>query len=389
MRMNSASLQPVSNSTASPGVSSQTGSQPRVLLLADDLTGACDSSLAFVKAGLSVSVSLSAAQWAQSKTTPDVLALTTETRNLSACEAEQRLLQLGILAEFHSSLLFKKVDSAGRGNPGLEILAVARLAACDAIVYAPAFPAAGRTIHNGTLRVCDVSGLDEQLHLLSLIPASAHQRVAHIPAQDAAALSRTFQQSLASGKDIWLCDALEQDDLRQIARAASSLPLRLLWAGSAGLAEAVAESIASERTPSAPLPTARSTPGCTLLISGTAHPVTSLQMQRLARAFPPSSCVTMLLDWHTVTADAIRSLWHSLRPPVDSLVLTGGDTAAFVLHALHATSLRLSGEVEPGIPWGIIDDGLAQGCATVTKSGGFGNEFSLNHAVDFCSRLRA
>jgi uncharacterized protein YgbK (DUF1537 family) len=378
--------QPASNSSASSSVSSP----PRVLLLADDLTGACDSSIAFVKAGLAVCVSLSAAQPVQNEATvnmsPDVVALTTETRNLSAGEAEQRLLQFDSVRQFSSSLLFKKVDSAGRGNPGVEILAVARLAACDAIVYAPAFPAAGRTIHNGTLRVCDVSGLDEQLHLLSLIPASAQQRVAHIPAQDAAALHANFLQSLADGKDIWLCDSLHQNDLRQIARAASTLPLRLLWAGSAGLAEAVAESIAPARPFKPSQPTARTSPGSTLLLSGTAHPVTSLQIQRLA---PSSTCVSMQIDWHTVTADSIRALWQSLRPQANSLVLTGGDTAAFVLHALHATSLRLAGEVEPGIPWGIIDVGLAKSCTVVTKSGGFGNEFSLNHAVNFCSRLRA
>jgi uncharacterized protein YgbK (DUF1537 family) len=406
--MSSASTQPEGAKTAWPAasspVSSQPDLQPRVLVLADDLTGACDSALAFVKTGLKVSVSLSASLSNPGDTDSDVVAISTETRNLLADKVEQRLRQLNNLSRFPSALLFKKVDSAGRGNPGVEIVATAQIAGCAAVVYAPAFPAAGRTVLEGALRVRDVSGQDARLHLLSLIPAGARHRVALIPTQDAASLQASFTQALAAGKDIWLCDSQHQDDLRHIARAASTLPLRLLWAGAAGLAEAVAEEMPPTRPQSAPPQTTSSASGCTLLICGTAHPVTSLQMQRLAphasaltfdgeASLAPSSCGFVQLPWHLATADAVRKLWQVLRqpdrPPVDSLVLTGGDTAAFVLTALQATSLRLCGEVEPGIPWGRIDDGLAQGCTIITKSGGFGNELSLNNAVDFCKRLRS
>jgi uncharacterized protein YgbK (DUF1537 family) len=60
-----------------------------------------------------------------------------------------------------------------------------------------------------------------------------------------------------------------------------------------------------------------------------------------------------------------------------------------MLRALDATSLRLGGEIEPGIPWGIVDDGLAAGCTVITKSGGFGTELSLKNAVDFCHKVHA
>jgi uncharacterized protein YgbK (DUF1537 family) len=406
--MNSTSIQPESPHRALPKdcivSSSKAKMKPRAIVVADDLTGACDSGLAFVMAGHSVSVRLSAIKTWESETLADVIALSTETRNLGANEAQDRLLLLGDLSRFSISLLFKKIDSAGRGNLGTEMLATLRLSGCAGIVCAPAFPAVGRTVLNGILRVQDVSGQDAELNLLSLIPSSDRDRVALIPIQDSLSLRDALLQAHAKGKDIWLCDSGQQDNLRRIASVASALPLRLLWAGSAGLAEAVAELMGTECAVNAPAVVAKSTSGCTVLFSGTTHPVTLMQLDRLAphasvltldgeASVPPSCCGMVQLAWGRTTEGSIREFWKRLhqsgRPAVDSLVLAEGDTAAFVLRALHATSLRLGGEVEPGIPWGIVDGGLAQGCTIITKSGGFGVELSLKNAVDFCRRLRA
>src|SRR5690606_30325268 len=40
------------------------------------------------------------------------------------------------------------------------------------------------------------------------------------------------------------------------------------------------------------------------------------------------------------------------------LVLTGGDIASRVLQALQATTVDVLGEVDPGIPFGRLQDGL-------------------------------
>ena len=68
------------------------------------------------------------------------------------------------------------------------------------------------------------------------------------------------------------------------------------------------------------------------------------------------------------------------------MVLTGGDTAAFVLARLNASAIRLSGEIAPGIPWGYIEGGDADGRIVITKSGGFGQQDTLMQAIQFCSR---
>ncbi len=68
---------------------------------------------------------------------------------------------------------------------------------------------------------------------------------------------------------------------------------------------------------------------------------------------------------------------------VAGLFPTGGDTALAVCQALGATRLRLGGEIEPGIPWGRLEDGRFPGLAVVTKAGGFGQAESLLRAVTF------
>lgn len=68
---------------------------------------------------------------------------------------------------------------------------------------------------------------------------------------------------------------------------------------------------------------------------------------------------------------------------VGALVLTGGDTALAVCAALESTGIWLQGEVEVGIPWGVLADGPWAGLRLVTKAGGFGSGEALVTASRF------
>jgi uncharacterized protein YgbK (DUF1537 family) len=48
------------------------------------------------------------------------------------------------------------------------------------------------------------------------------------------------------------------------------------------------------------------------------------------------------------------------------------------VQALEAHSFLLQGEIAPGIPWGLVQGGIAHGCLVVTKSGGFGAPSAFN-----------
>ena len=94
----------------------------RVLIFADDLSGAADCGIACVNAGLSTIVSLGLPSNGHRV---DVLSVDADTRSLSASAAAERLRQLvQVHAEDPAVLLFKKIDSTLRGHLGPELAAV-------------------------------------------------------------------------------------------------------------------------------------------------------------------------------------------------------------------------------------------------------------------------
>ncbi len=119
------------------------------LLIADDLTGACDAAVAFSARGAATEAALDPAGRSPAS---EVLALSTDSRDFPD----------DILTEFMQNLacrvpparvIFKKIDSTLRGNAGAEILAVAAAFACEAVLVTPAFPAMRRVVESGYLCV--------------------------------------------------------------------------------------------------------------------------------------------------------------------------------------------------------------------------------------------
>jgi D-threonate/D-erythronate kinase len=337
----------------------------RIVVLADDLTGACDASAAFLQSARAVRV------WFGNSvlfSVPEtVQAFNTNSRALSpnrAAAIVSRTTQT--LASDPSTLFFKKVDSAGRGPIGAEILAAHRALSTRAILFAPAFPAAGRMVRDGVLEVQNSTGEVQQISLVSLFPPDLHSRIGLVSS------ASELIPMLRSGKTILVCDSGTQDDLDALARIADYVP-GLLYVGSAGLAQALS-SLRSVSPPSALVPPSERV----LIITGSPHPVTKLQLEMLDRNRFRGLRVIRL---HSTFAarTRIRSAFRASKP--QALILAGGETALFAVLALEAHSFILQGELSPGIPWGLIQGGLAHGCVVVTKSGGFGGPKTLNYIL--------
>jgi uncharacterized protein YgbK (DUF1537 family) len=336
----------------------------RIVLLADDLTGACDAAAAFLHAGRSVRVWFGTS--VEFSTPESVQAFNTNSRALSdrnagravthACEA---------LASNPNSLFFKKVDSAGRGPLAAELLAAHRVLGTRAILFAPAFPAAGRTVGDGVLEIEDAAGKHSRVQLSNLFPIMARSRIFNV------SHARELAPAINSdpGKTIFICDSTTQADLNALAQAAKDLP-GLLYAGSAGLAQALAALIPAR-------PMEALVPGAehTLLIAGTSHPVTKLQLDEFGSDHVDSGHAdhvrVLRLKFQFGAAGRIRSAFRSYAP--QALILTGGETAQLAVQALDAHSFILQGEFAPGIPWGVVQGGDAHGCTVVTKSDSFGS----------------
>ncbi len=123
---------------------SGTKSNPDILVLADDLTGALEAGAAFAQRGMESAVMLVKAEW----NGKPVLVIDTETRHLSEAEAAGRVQQLAVSA--NARLVYKKTDSTLRGNIRAELHALSLL---GEVLYVPAYPQLGRTLHDGCLHV--------------------------------------------------------------------------------------------------------------------------------------------------------------------------------------------------------------------------------------------
>jgi uncharacterized protein YgbK (DUF1537 family) len=218
------------------------------------------------------------------------------------------------------------------------------------------------------LEIEDAAGNHSRVQLNSLFPILARGRIFNV------SHARELAPALASdsGKSIFICDSATQADLNALAQAAKDLP-GLLYAGSAGLAQALAGLIPA-RPMEALVPSAERT----LLVAGTSHPVTKLQLEEFGSDHADDVRV-LRLKFQFGAAGRIRSAFRSYAP--QALVLTGGETAQLAVKALDAHSFILQGEFAPGIPWGVIQGGDAHGCTVVTKSGGFGSPTIFNEIL--------
>jgi uncharacterized protein YgbK (DUF1537 family) len=335
-----------------------------ITLLADDLTGACDAAVAFLAAGCEARVWLGCD--AVSASDEAVQAFNTESRALPAEQAAAVVTRAATAwNSTRRRFVFKKVDSAGRGPIAAELLALKRVLLPRFVVLAAAFPATGRIVQNGVLRTTDATGSYALPPLADPFPAEAHERIAHIGHPNEIA------KALGAGKSIFLCDAATQDDLAALVRATRGQDC--LYAGSAGLARALAGAagiIASQR----PHPHAERL----LILAGTQHPLTELQLANLQ---PGSASVHVeRLLWDARDRARIFTAFSSIAP--DALLLTGGDTALAALRTLGADSILLGGESAPGIPWGRVHGGMADGRIVITKSGGFGSANILQQIAE-------
>jgi len=357
------------------------------LLAADDLTGACDAAVHFAIRGLRPATVLVAR--GTNGAGARVLAVSTESRDLPPAEIHRALAAAA--AEFaaeSAALVFKKIDSTLRGNTGVDIAAALESFHCDAAIVCPAFPKMHRVVEGGFLKVTsapefapvDVAG---RLQLQSGL-AYTHTRPDGIAA------------ILAEGARFVSVDAACDDDLDRIAAAILPPGRRILWAGSAGLAAALADRLGEVCAPS-PSP-ARA--GAALFCIGSDHPVTLTQQSWLLTERP---CV--LLDPHAATREQIcaalaRGKHVILRiarglvsaeqvreriagVPAVALVLSGGDTASLVCRAAGVQRIELCDEIVPGVPRGILHGGEFDGVSVATKSGGFGPSDSLIRVADY------
>jgi D-threonate/D-erythronate kinase len=380
---------------------------PRVLIVADDLTGAMDSAGPFATLGIETwVVAVPMRCDPGSLRSARVVSVNTDTRHLTAAEAAARLRAIvRHLGTDGFDVVVKKIDSTLRGNVVAETMALLDASGRRGAVVAAAFPAQGRTVRAGVVYV-DGKPLAQTAFAndaLSPAPLSPLQEVfaAANPGLrvKAAAPSDPFED----GTDIWIADSEVDADLTRIVTAFASRMSRVLMVGSAGLTRALAAVCFDAR----PAPAARQRVTGTIVFAVGSRAARSAEQVeadtrvlrapngRLQSAQIPSALNLVLKataddagnedDAGRVAALMARHALDMARAAhAQALVATGGDTAIAILAASDNPALQVLGDLMPGIPYARIRlDGTS--LWLVTKAGGFGGRDTFR---DVARRLR-
>jgi uncharacterized protein YgbK (DUF1537 family) len=282
-----------------------------------------------------------------------VLVIDTETRHVAAGDAAGRIVRLAREARARGvPFIYKKTDSTLRGNIGAELAALREADPESALIYAPAYPAVGRTVRGGRLYVYGVP-VDQTAFALDPLNPIRESEVAHVLAN--------------ADEGIRILDGETEADVRAAARAAAA---GRLAAGPAGFAEALAEVLDLPRGATENWP-----PLCNaMLVNGSLHPVALAQEQYAAAhgwlvLRVPEEADELPLAHAQRVAETVRGALDEFG--FDALVIFGGDTAFAILDALGRPPVYPVRELVTGAP---ISRTAVNGRPLwlVTKAGGFG-----------------
>lgn len=358
---------------------------PAWRVLADDLTGALDTA-AVLGAGAPLPVYLGRPPAG----TAGPALVATASRDVAPAELPGQLQPaLDWLAG--PGPAYKKIDSLLRGNTFAELawLQAARPERFRHVVFAPAYPRQGRFTAGDRHWV---EGQPDAGFPGSLRAALESHGLRVIAGADLAdCLARAGDTPALLLPEVGSQAALDAiADHRHDAAAG-----RWLWAGSAGLAEALARSTAAAAEDS---PLRRATPPL-LLATCSRHPVLREQLRRLRLARPAAGGALQIHDFsetRPLPADEAHALLQSrarqltgagaARPGL--LLVVGGDTLLALCRASGARSLRAGPGPRAGWGRAVLQGGTWDGLTCLSRSGAFGAPDELTDLIDTLSPLK-
>lgn len=417
---------------------------PKLLIIADDLTGANDTGVQFAKKGIPVFVHTGTPGDLQGLADGfQVLVVNTESRHLAkheAAERVKRVVELGIEAGI--THFYKKTDSSLRGNIGSELEALMVTSGSRVLPFVPAYPKLQRTTRGGYQYVGD-----KPLHQTAFgrdpLEPAAESYIPSILKQQTRIRAKPFfsgpepaRPDAASFDEegIYVLDATTDDDLRRVGELLKREGLLEAVAGSAGFAEHLADLLEFERRQDKQ----RCYGGRMLVVSGSVNEVSLKQLSHgeengfAAVTLPPEvlvseggaysaparatiaeiveleaqgrdvilrsiekfedmgNCLQLgeklnldLKQIHLRVAENLGEITGQIIKRTDFGLLTvfGGDTLAAMIRALGWSGLLPRDEILPGVTTSEVA-GREGEFLLITKAGGFGQENVLPQIRD-------
>ncbi|HET9380104.1 MAG TPA: 3-oxo-tetronate kinase [Streptomyces sp.] len=404
----------------------------RIGCVADDFTGGTDVAAAFRRAGLRTALVFGVPDDA---TTPPagcdaaVVALKSRSAPAGRAVADSLAAHHWLRARGAGQTYVKycsTFDSTPEGNIGPVADALTGAAGAAVTLHCPASPPNGRTVYQGHLFVHDRLLSESPLRHHPLNPMTDSALVRLLSAQTAHRVALLGWATVRRGADAVraaldalgrdgvrhvIADALTDDDLAVLGRAARHLPV---VAGAAGLAEGLGRT----HPPGATACEGRLPAGRAAVLAGSCSARTLEQIAHFRAAGLPALRLDVLaaaaghdtlgeaLAWYDGQDPAAPVLIHASAPPeelaaihdrlgatasaaaaeellgalaahltargVRRLLVAGGETSGAVTTALGVRSVLVHGETDPGVPWTSTTTPAGEPLALMLKSGNFG-----------------
>ncbi|MFK3676514.1 3-oxo-tetronate kinase [Microbacterium sp. NPDC090218] len=402
-------------------------------IIADDVTGGTDVAVACRRQGLRTGIVFGAPREGSIDPTWDVGVVALKTRTIPAADAvAQSLAAAKALRARGADQFYLKYcstfDSTPSGNIGPVLEALVELTGASRVVTTPSSPEHGRTVYGGQLFVNGVLLAESPMRDHPLTPMRDSDLVRLLDGQLSEPSSRTLPHDVVrAGAEALRAamldahhdsrylfpDAITDDDLLTVARAAIDEPL---LAGAAGLAGALARAVVESRPARSHPSTATAEEGRSIVLAGSCSRRTLEQIEAMDRAGrplyrldalldqDPDALAAGALDWYdALESDSPAPLIFASLPPeqlhavqerlgversaaileaaisrvaqgvrergVTRFITAGGETSGAVIAALEVRGGEIGAEAARGVPWIHGDDDVR----LLLKSGNFGD----------------
>jgi uncharacterized protein YgbK (DUF1537 family) len=394
-------------------------------IVADDFTGANDTGVQIRRRGIPVSVVFSN----KLISGEDSCVLDTESRGLSSQNAFEKISAEASSIPFEKfAYVMKKVDSTLRGNMAAETKAIDTYFKSELIICAPALPDLGRTTVNKIHQLNGVPVSKTELardpknpvtedNIHAILSSAFSEPVVHI-GLDAV---RSGNIPLEGGR-IFTFDAEANTDMQSIIRSALSTGKRILWVGTAAMADnllsvkntippalAVVASLSSVsrgqvlyaetqgiqlvQVPMYDILEKKITQAeivlktvellksgkDTMLLSSSTYSAAEYQKSEKAAAGQGLSAEAMSAYTQKIMGQLSAAVLQEVS--VSGLFLAGGDTAMGFFDISGASGSSIITEIAIGIPMMHLRGGTHDGLKIVTKAGAFGKEDAIFYAL--------
>lgn len=256
----------------------------KLLVIADDLTGALDTGVQFAKRGIAAKVvrQLPCDRAALALLHADVLVISAESRPMDGAQAYDAVYALAAQAvALGIPNLYKKTDSGLRGNIGKELEAALAASGQRHLTFIPALPAMNRVTIDG-MHYIDGTPIHESVFGQDPFEPVRSARVADLfGGVNVPVRSYSTQDAYQRGSDseIGIFDAGSDEDIQRIMDTLSAQNKLGVMAGCAGFAGVIASGMQPEEQPLALQPDSPSL----LIISGSVNGITGQQITYAAR----------------------------------------------------------------------------------------------------------